>query len=320
MSVIHPDPNLRPVAGARREPPLDVEDMAASEGAAPSLPQAPRTLGSILVETGRLTPADVSRVLAVQRESGLRFGEVAVGLELLTNEQLESALAEQYRYPYLVPGHSNVSGLVVMAYQPFGRQAEAVRALRTQLSMQWLNRADRAGTKTLAITSLDSGDGRSWLAANLAVAMSQLGERTLLIDADMRRPVQHTLFDVENGVGLSGLLVGKAGATAIQRVRQLPSLAILPAGAVPPNPQELLTSRAFSQVLEKLAASYDAIIIDTPPAGEFADAHVISGRSSATVVVMRQHRSELQRLEELMESLKRAGAQVVGAVLADREH
>ncbi|WP_211238035.1 polysaccharide biosynthesis tyrosine autokinase [Derxia gummosa] len=320
--MIHPEAELRGLGAASRGPRLrglragkdDVLDVGSGNGSG-ARSAAPRSLGSILVESGAMSAADVNRVLEVQRESGMRFGEIAVGLQLLTHEQLEAALAEQYRYPYLTPGHSGVSPMVVMAWQPFGRQAEALRALRTQLAMQWLHRDE--GTRSLAVTSLDAGDGRSWIAANLAVAFSQLGERTLLIDADLRRPVQHSLFDVDSGVGLSGLLLGKSGAGAIQPVRALPNLSLLPAGAVPPNPQELLTSRAFGRLLDELALSHDAIVLDTPPAGEFADAQVIASSTSATLVVMRQHRSELRRLEELKQQLERAGGQIVGGVLAE---
>jgi Mrp family chromosome partitioning ATPase len=118
--------------------------------------------------------------------------------------------------------------------------------------------------KHLAIVSPGREEGRTYLAANLAVVFSQLGERTLLIDADMRHPRQHVLFGLPNRGGLSSLLAGRAGADVIELVAPLTNLSVLPAGPQPPNPQELLGRPVFQNFLAELDKEFDVVIIDTP--------------------------------------------------------
>src|SRR5260221_4226524 len=160
-------------------------------------------LGGILVAEGKLQAKDIERVMEMQRTSGLRFGEAALRLGLITAEDLRGAVARQYDLPHLLPGNESISSELVVAYEPFHPRAEEMRALRTQLLIRWSN----AGLKqrVLAVVSPGSGEGRSYVAANLAVVFSQLGDRTLLIDADMRTPRQHRIFNVPDRVGLSAV-------------------------------------------------------------------------------------------------------------------
>src|SRR5262245_35005592 len=158
-----------------------------------------RRVGSILAEEGKLSAADIKRVLDVQRVEGVRFGEAALRLGLITADDLRGAIAKQYDLPHLLPHNERVSRELVVAYEPFHPCAEQVRALRTQLLMSWSHSNGRG--RVLAIVSPRAGEGRSYVAANLAVAFSQLGERTLLIDADFRRPRQQEIFGANDRVG-----------------------------------------------------------------------------------------------------------------------
>ena len=117
----------------------------------------------------------------------------------------------------------------------------------------------------VALASVDQGDGKSFICANLAVVFAQLGESTLVIDADLRRPTQQTIFGLRNRMGLSGVLSGRAGLSEVRRMRSLPNLSILPAGAMPPNPQELLSRGTFRRVLKEMSAHFDVILIDCAP-------------------------------------------------------
>src|SRR5207253_11148190 len=122
--------------------------------------------------------------------------------------------------------------------------------------------------------------GRSFIAANLAVVFAQLGQRTLLIDADLRNASQHRLFGVDNRLGLSAVLSGRADASeAIQRVAAVPNLSLLPAGALPPSPQDLLARPAFAILLDEVAADADLVLLDCPPIGQTADAQTIVVRA-----------------------------------------
>jgi len=274
-----------------------------------------RTIGAILVGAGALTHQDVERILELQREKGGRFGDAGKALGLLEQRDIDFALSRQFDYPYLRPGESRVSESVVAAYEPASPQVEALRALRSELMLQWFNHD--AAHKSLAVVSEARGDGRSHIAANLAVVLSQLGGRTLLIDADLRNASQHALFGLENRVGLSAVLAGRAGAEAVQRVTELGNLSVLPAGVTPPNPQELLARPTFGVLLERLAEHLDFILIDTPPAAESADAQTIAARARAALFVVRRNHSRLWRVQAIAESVARARTVVLGAVLND---
>ena len=158
-----------------------------------SPPRATRTLGAILVDSGQLTAEEAERVLAYQRTHNLRFGEAAVRLGLISEAEVQFALSRQFAYAYLrkVPGEARgLSDEIVAAYQPFSSRVEQLRAIRSQLMLRWFDRAEER--QVLTIVGAERGEGRTYLAANLAVVFAQLGERTLLIDADMRTPRQHS--------------------------------------------------------------------------------------------------------------------------------
>jgi receptor protein-tyrosine kinase len=274
-----------------------------------------RSIGAILVGSGTLTRQDVERILERQRGQGGRFGEAGKALGLIEQRDIDFALSRQFDYPYLRRGESRVSEAVVAAYQPANPQVEALRSLRSELMLHWFN--EDAAHKTVAVVSEARGDGRSYIAANLAVVLSQLGGRTLLIDADLRNPSQHALFGLENRIGLSAMLAGRAGAEAVQHVAELGSLSVLPAGVAPPNPQELLARPSFGVLLERLAQHVDFILIDTPPAAESADAQTVAARARAALFVVRKNHSRLWRMQAIAESVARTRTAVLGAVLND---
>jgi len=272
-----------------------------------------RSIGAILIKQGRLSVADAERVIRAQVERNVRFGDAALALGVLTEADIEFALSRQYDYPYLLRGESQISASVVAAYEPFTSRVESLRALRNQLMWRWFD--TEAGRGALAITGAERGDGRSFVAANLAVVFSQQGQRTLLIDADMRNPSQHALFGLDNKVGLSTLLSGRIGTEAAQRVPGLVDLSVLTAGATPPNPSELLGRAALGQALRDLAPLYDVILIDTPAAADCADAQMVAGRAGAALVVTRQDVSQVSQARELIGAMNDAGVHLVGSVL-----
>lgn len=286
-----------------------------SGAAAPNSGMDPRHVGAILIDAGKLNLENIERILRVQREEGLRFGDAAIKLGILGPEDIQYALARQYDYPYLLKNDSNVSDELVAAYQPFVPQVETLRTLRSQLLLGW--RSGGVSRRTLAITSPDRGEGRSYLAANLAVVFSQLGEQTLLIDADMRNPRQHQLFKLENRSGLSTLLADRGGEDEIKRISSFKGLSVLPAGPLPPNPQELLGRPAFATMIEKLGGEFDVIIIDTPAAVEFADAKTIAVRAGAAMLLAHKHQTSLRNLAYLGDSLRQLGVQIDGCVISD---
>jgi chain length determinant protein tyrosine kinase EpsG len=274
-----------------------------------------RSIGAILVDSGRLSTDNAERILRVQKEQGKLFGDAAIELGLLTQDDIRFALSNQFQYPYLGAADDSLSHELIAAYQPFSPAVEQLRALRSQLMLRWFDSATERNT--LAIVSPGAREGRSFIAANLAVVFSQLGERVLLIDADMRRPRQHALFKLGNHAGLSAILAGRAGTEAVVRVAPLLGLSVLPAGSLPPNPQELLGRPAFAGLLHALSAEFDIIIVDTPAAREFADAQTVAVRAGAALLLAQQNRTSAAALTQLTRTLQQSGATLVGSVLND---
>jgi capsular exopolysaccharide synthesis family protein len=144
---------------------------------------------------------------------------------------------------------------------------------------------------------------------------AQLGERTLLIDADMRHPRQHRLFNIDNSVGLSALLTGRAGREIARRIHPQLRLFVLPAGIIPPNPQELLARPVFEVILDHFAAQFSLVIIDTPAVSETADAQILAANAGNAVMVARRNHTRQSMLVAAMEILTDTGVNVIGSVL-----
>lgn len=271
-----------------------------------------RRIGQILRESGRLSPIDAERVLHLQKETGLRFGEAALRLGLISEEDISRAISEQFDYRYLKPGQGNFSTQLIAAYQPFSPQMEVFRAIRSQLMLRWHGE----GSKTLAVTSPRRGEGRSYAVSNLAVVFSQLGQRTLLIDADLRHPSQHDIFALgRNGLGLSDLLAGRGSAECIRRVEEFADLSVLPAGTLPPNPLELLSRGKFDALLSDFASSYDIVLLDTPSGMTSSDAQTVAARAGASLLIARKDMTPFSEADFLRQMLTAVGCRVVGAVL-----
>jgi receptor protein-tyrosine kinase len=275
--------------------------------------QPARNIGAILIDEGKLTASDAEQVLARQRELGWRFGEAAIELNLITDTDLRQALAKQYEFPYLVSGPDGVSKELVAAWDPFHPVVEEMRALRTQLLIRWHN--PEAGRRTLAICSASSREGRSFIAANLAVVFSQLGQRTLLIDADFRAPRQQAIFNISDRFGLSSVLSGRADLSAAVPVTGLTGLAVLPAGPLPPNPLELLSRPNFATLLGKAASEYDIILIDTPAVTEYSDAQCVTFRAGDALLISRKDQTRVAETERAVRDLTDASGRIVGTVM-----
>ncbi len=277
-----------------------------------------KTIGDILVATGRLSQEDAVRIVERQRKDQVQFGEAALALKVLSKDDIDFALSKQFDYSYLSDQDQSVSPELVAAYKPFSRVGENLRAVRSQLMLRWFN-TDPA-RKVMAIVSPGNGEGRSFVAANLAIVFAQQGERTLLIDADMRsKPErsQNTLFKLGKSAGLSAILANRAGLEVAQLIPGLPGLAVLPAGATPPNPQELLGRPAFGDLLRIASQQFDVIIIDTPAGTEFADAEITAARAGAALLVARRNTSLVPQASQLARRLQDSGVALVGSVLND---
>lgn len=274
-----------------------------------------RSIGRIIATANKLTADQVEQILAHQKRHSVRFGEAAVALGLANGEDVMWALSQQFHYPYSPGSATQLSAELVLASKPFSAQAEAFRVLRTQLNMRAFA-ADQQ-KRAIAVISSDAGDGKSFFAANLAVALSQLGGRTLLVDADMRNPRQHEIFGLKNAqsAGLSGILSGRAETNVIRAVPDLPSLFLMPVGTVPPNPTELLERPAFGLLIKELVSKFDYVLVDTPAASHGADGAIAAAHCGAALVVVRKDATKVEAVRDLVASLANTPAQLAGVVL-----
>jgi protein-tyrosine kinase len=264
------------------------------------------SIGHLLLDMGKITDKDAERILKFQKEKSMRFGEAALALGFVTIEDINKALSYQFDYPYLSPDKASFSSDLVAAFDPFSKQVESLRSLRTQLMLRWFER----GYKAITISSSKELDGNNVLAANLAVVFSQLGERTLLIDANLRDPSQHKLFRLNNTAGLSEVLVGRASTDVVVRIPSLLNLSVLTAGAIPPNPQELLNKEAFDQLLAVFSEQYDVIIVNTSPILQSSDAQILAKKIGGVLIAVEQHKTALKDTQAAIDACRALGIDV----------
>jgi capsular exopolysaccharide synthesis family protein len=173
------------------------------------------------------------------------------------------------------------------------KHAEQIRTLRTNLEFMQAG----GGIKVVLITSSVSGEGKSFLTANLGAALAALDKRVVVLGFDLRKPGLHKIFGMDNGEGLSNYLVGQTGLSQVIRATEVENMDIITCGHVPPNPQELLQGAALPHLFEELKSQYDYIIIDTPPAGLVSDAIILDRHADVTVYVIRQNYTPKDRIK-----------------------
>jgi capsular exopolysaccharide synthesis family protein len=191
--------------------------------------------------------------------------------------------------------------------------AEAFKSLRTAFLLAAPERAPRH----VVVTSCEPLDGKSTVITNLAIALTQLNRSVVIVDADLRRPRVHKLFGMPNDVGLSSFLSGNASADEIVRESPVPGLHVVTSGPVPPNPSELLASKALEAFMERLDAvgHFDHIFFDSPPLLQMADAVLLANRMDATILVTREGKTVHQSLASGVRRLRQSRAMILGAVL-----
>ena len=210
-----------------------------------------------------------------------------------------------------LPGDTRAEQLVTQI-APKSPGAEAYRVLRTNLQFSALDKP----LATLISTSAGPGEGKSTTAANLAVSMAQGDKRVLLIDADMRRPVQHKLFKLANNVGLSTALLDKEHDPDVYlQATAVPNLRVMTTGPIPPNPAEMLNSTRMHELIERLKDAADVVIFDTPPVLAVADALILAGQVDGTLLVVGVGETRAEMLAQAMQRLESVGILPLGAVL-----
>lgn len=271
-------------------------------------------LRDVLLQLGYLTLEQAERVRAHAAQRGLDFDRAALELGYITPDDLDRAreiLITSMAQRGTV--RRALSDELVVVSDPLGIRSEAVRLLRTQVIAQHI----KAGRRGLAMVSPVAGAGCSNLIANLAVSLSQVGIKTLIVDANLRDPRQHELFGLDREApGLSSYL--SMQVTRPERVVQanvLPSLAVITAGPAVSRPQELLSSRRFRDGVNMLLREYDLVLFDTPPANTSADALTVGAAAGYVIMVARRDHGFFKDISTLVDQLQAARCSLIGSVL-----
>jgi receptor protein-tyrosine kinase len=275
-------------------------------------------LGHILIELGCLGHDQVETVLRQQAQQPRRFGDLAVALGLVARSDIDLALARQFDVDFLPAGEAAAPAepLAGALPPPEPRQAEVLRAVRSQLLLRWFG--DDPEQRTLAVLSAQGGQGRTHVCAQLGRLLAQLDEDTLLVDADLRKPGLHQALGMANGTGLGNYLRREVVRAPIRAVPGVDRLHLLSAGTSGPEAQALVERREFGLLLGQLARRYAFVLIDTPPAGAHSEALTAAVRASGSLLVTRLHRTRVADMARLSEQLKRHGVEVIGALLNER--
>ena len=273
-----------------------------------------RNIGAILITQGRLAPADAVQIQQFALKNQIRFGEAAQRLNLLTQRDIDVALAQQFNYPLLARGHGGVSDELVAGYNPQSKMIEPLRALRSQIVLRWLGQSSE-NRRVLSVVSAERGEGRSWITANLGIVLAQIGYRTLIIDTDLRHSRQRQLFNLPGSAGLSDLLTGRAGKEVAQRVHPQLRLFVIAAGAAPPNPQELLGRPVYDLVLNTFANQYDVVLLDTPAISEASDGLLLASTSGSALFVTRRNHTKIAGAHAAVQNLMQSGVNIIGSVM-----
>jgi capsular exopolysaccharide synthesis family protein len=200
---------------------------------------------------------------------------------------------------------------MLVHHYPKSAAAEAARAIRTNLL---LTSPDRP-YKTLLVTSPSPAEGKTMVAASVAIAMSQAGQRVCLVDCDLRRPRVHSVFGSPIGPGVTVAMLDPSRLDDAIIQTSAPNLSVLPAGPTPPNPADLMHSEAFGRLLEALQSRFDRIVIDSPPAGVVTDSVVLSTRVDATLLVVRARRTRRDSARRALRALTDVGGTVPGFIM-----
>ncbi|MES1146788.1 MAG: CpsD/CapB family tyrosine-protein kinase [Solimonas sp.] len=286
-----------------------------------------------LVDRLHLPPDSIMQIQDAMRHTGMGLIEVVLSLKLATPSQIaelgnkerrpdvehagliEAAMrkmALRRSFDMVEPQGEAVPGdHLVYAHDAYAGRSEKMRALRTELALRFP--PSNQGI-TVAVISAAAGDGRSQLAAELAIAFAQFGKPTLLVDADMRNPSQHVFFKCKNDVGLSQAITSD-DRPFLHSVRDNPHLTLLTAGSKPANPLELLATKRLEMLINGWRQNYAYVIFDTPPVTNYADALTVSTLAYRVLLVARAHQTMLKEAKEMLRRLSITQSEILGSVI-----
>jgi protein-tyrosine kinase len=272
----------------------------------------PGRIGELLVKAGLISTPQAQEIADYGAAHNVRFGEAAVALGRVSTGDLDRALAAQF--DALAPDAAGVDERLIAFTQPASQGAEDFRSLRNALALRWFKHPQ--GARTLSVISPTRQDGRSTVAANLAITFAQVGFRTLLVDADMRNPMQHRLFNLDDRFGLATYLAGRPEEAAFYDIRGIPNLTVIPVGGLPPNPQELLLRGLLQVLLRRAEEQFEVVILDTPAASTASDYQLISAEAIGALLVTNRNHTRTRDAKKLVKQCRDFGIRLVGSTMA----
>ena len=276
-------------------------------------PDEDAQLRAAIIRRCALDEGAIAAVMQFQSEHALRFSEAVMRLGFASRIELEQARrAAETRLPSLRVGAVISADYVQLARDPEHPYNEQIRSLRTQLL---LRHEDSNDANIVAVLSPCSNEGRSQLAADLAMSFAQMGRPTLLVDADLRHSSQHLLFNACNTVGLAQAL-SEGSSPQLQAVSGLPTLNVLTAGPVPSNPLELLSDRSFETLVEGWRKQFQFMVFDTPPIGRYADGLAVATIVGRVLSLSRRDQTSYRDSREMLRRLAATRSVLVGAVVS----
>lgn len=200
--------------------------------------------------------------------------------------------------------------MFIVEKEPKSIAAESYRTLRTNIQYSSFDKE----YKVIMVTSSEPGEGKSTTSGNLALCLAQGEKKVILVDCDLRKPSLHKKFKISNIVGLSDVMIGKEElVTAMHRYNN--NLVILTSGKIPPNPSEMLSSKAMTTLLDKLKQNFDYIILDTPPVQAVTDSQILATKADGAILVVRAERTKKDSVQNAISLLKKVNANIIGTVL-----
>lgn len=200
--------------------------------------------------------------------------------------------------------------MFIVEKEPKSIAAESYRTLRTNIQYSSFDK----DYKVIMVTSSEPGEGKSTTSGNLALCLAQGDKKVVLIDCDLRKPSIHKKFKVSNIVGLSDVIIGKEELVAALH-RYNKNLVILTSGKIPPNPSEMLSSKAMTALIENLKENFDYIILDTPPVQAVTDSQILSTKADGSILVVRSEKTKKESVQNAIGLLKKVNANIIGTVL-----
>ncbi len=273
---------------------------------------------------GRQVAPKAARILPISAVMGMLGGCLLAFLLDMSDKSFHDPLAISKELGLPVIGHVPVietdkvddtkpfDPVVCTVHRPRAPESEAIRTIRTAL---FFNTRDKSH-QLIQITSGQPGEGKSSISANLAVTIANSGKRCLLLDADLRRPRQQTLFQLDPNIGLATVVEGTSSLEeAIHTIPDVPNLSVMPCGPRPHNPSELLSSARFPEILDELRKQYDFVILDTPPVLAVSETSAISAQVDGVILAMRIHKESKPVSHRSLALLRESGADLVGIVV-----